>query len=131
MNIVNRIDAAGGIETIEIGAPSLNKPLLAKFDGEKKDYINRLSSEYYLGRTQTIKGHVYRFYPNTSIVTIRRAGGRKVNVILKDTDFDQIRYQTGVDPLVSFTGQPRYKFGIESQIVTDFEAHSIQIENEG
>jgi len=131
VNIVNRIDAAGGVETIEIGAPSLNKPLIATFDGAKKDYINHLSSEYYLGRTQTIKGHVYRFYPNTSIVTIRRAGGRKVNVILKDADFDQIRYHTGVDPLVSFTGRPRYKFGIESQVITDFEAQSIQIESEG
>lgn len=131
VNIVNRIDAAGGVETIEIGAPSLKTPLIARFDAEKKEYINHLSSEYYLGRSQTIKGHVYRFYPNSSIVTIRRSGGRKVNVILKDSDFEQIRYHTGVDPLVSFTGRPRYKFGIESQVITDFEANSIQIEQEG
>lgn len=131
VNIVNRIDAAGGVETIEIGAPFLGKPLLARFDESKKEYINGLSSEYYLGRNQTIKGNVYRLYPNSLIVTVRRSGGRKVNVFLKEADFDQIRYHTGVDPLVTFTGRPRYKFGIESQIITDFEASSIEIDSEG
>lgn len=130
VNIVNRIDAAGGIEAIEIGAPSCNKPIVAKFDRENKDYINKLSGEYFLGKTQTIKGNVYRLYPNSMIVTIRRSGGRKVNVFLKDDDFNRIRYHPGNNLLVSFIGQPRYKFGIESQVITDFDAISIQIESD-
>lgn len=130
VNIVNRIEAAGGVEAIEIGAPFLGKPVVAKFDERTKQYVNGLSNEYYLGKNQTFRGSVYRFYPNSLIVTVRRAGGRKVNVYLNQPDFDQIRYHTGIDPLVVFTGRPRYKFGIESQAITDFEASSIQIERE-
>jgi len=131
VNIVNRIDAAGGVDAIEIGSPALGKPTIAHFDEKAKEYVNRLYSEYYLGRTQTIKGYVYRLYPNNLIVTIRRVGGRKVNIHLDEKSFNLIRYNTGIDPLVSFVGKPRFKFGIESQIITDFEANSIEIENEG
>jgi len=131
VNIVNRIDGAGGVKSIEIGSPMLKRPQIALFDENKKRYVNKLSDEYYLGHTQTIKGHIYRFYPNSLIVTVRRSGGRKVNIHLNECDFEQIRYHTGVDPLVSFSGQPRFKFGIESQVITDFEANSIEIEGQG
>lgn len=131
VNIVNRIDAAGGVEKIEIGSPSLGKPLLVQFDEERKQYVNDLSSQYFLGKLQTLRGRVYRLYPNSLIVTIRRSGGRNVNVFLNAVDFDHIRYQTDGDPFVLFTGRPRYKFGIESQVVTDFEADAIEVETDG
>lgn len=131
VNIVNRIDASGGVEAIEIGSPALGKPTIAHFDEKAKEYVHSLYSEYYLGPTQTIKGHVYRLFPNSLIVTIRRAGGGKANIYLDEKDFNLIRYDTGIDPLVSFVGKPQFKFGIESQIITDFEANSIQIENKG
>ncbi len=129
VNIVNRIDAAGGVERIEIGAPNQRQPLLVEFDEAKKQYVNALSGEFFLGRSQVIDGNVYRLYPNSLIVTIRRAGGRKVNVYLSQENFDKIRYYQGDDLQVSFRGRPRYKFGMESMAVTDFEADSIEIED--
>ncbi len=130
VNIVNRIDAAGGIAKIEIGAPNQSKPLLIEFDEGKKDYINGLANEYYLGRNQTIEGGVYRLYPNSLIVTIRRPRGRKVNIFLSQENFDKIRYNQGDELQVKFRGRPRYKFGIESLTITDFEADNIKIEGE-
>ncbi|MBW4790166.1 hypothetical protein JQS35_16315 [Alcaligenes faecalis subsp. faecalis] len=130
VNIVNRIDAAGGVERIEIGAPNQRQPMLIEFDAAKKQYVNDLSNEFYLGRSQVIVGNVYRLYPNSLIVTIRRAGGRKVNVYLNQENFDKIRYDQGDDLQVRFRGRPRYKFGIESLTVTDFEADSVEIEDE-
>lgn len=127
VNIVNRIDAAGGVEKIEIGAPSQPKPFLVEFDESKKNYINKLEEEYYLGRRTTIQGMVYRLYPKSFIVTISRSGKRKVNISLSQENFDKIRYHGDDDLKVSFTGRPRYKFGIESQVITDFEADSIEV----
>ena len=130
VNIVNRIDAAGGVERIELGAPALSKNLVANFDSQNKKYIYSLVDEFYLGRTQVIKGNVYRLYPNSLFVTIRRSGTRKVNVFLSQENFDKIRYHQGHELNVSFTGRPRYKLGIESQIINEFEAESIKIEDE-
>lgn len=131
VNIVSRIDASGGIENIEIGSPATGKDVIAHFDSKSKEYVNELANEFYLGRKQEIKGNVYRLYPNSFIVTIRRAGGRKVNISLKQEDFEKVRYYTGVDPLVTFYGYPRYKMGVESNIIDDFEADSIKIEEQG
>lgn len=130
VNIIHRIDAAGGVNSIEIGAPALGAPVVARFDEKNKDYINSLSNSYYLGKTQTIKGHVYRLYPNRGIVTIRRTGGKKVNIFLAETEFNAIRYHKSHDPLIEFIGKPRYKFGVDSLSVTDFEAVSINIKTE-
>jgi hypothetical protein len=126
VNIVNRIDAAGGVERIEIGAPTQTKPVLLEFDESKKGYINTLANEYYLGRAQTIEGAVYRLYPNSLIVTIRRSGGRKVNVFLDQVNFDKIRYNKADELQIKFNGRPRYKFGIESLAITNFEAASLE-----
>lgn len=126
-NIVGRIDASGGVDEIQIGAPLSGKPVFCKFSPETKDYLKTLIDEYYLGTYQIIKGNVYRLYPNSHYVTIRRSGGTKVDVQVKEQDFDKIRYYTGKNPLVSFSGRPRFKFGVESKTVTLFEADSIQI----
>lgn len=127
VNIVGRIDASGGVDEIQIGAPLSGKPLFCKFTPESKDYIKTLADEYYLGAHQVIRGNVYRLYPNSRYVTIRRPGGVKVDVQVTEQDFDKIRYYTGKNPLVSFSGRPRFKFGVESKSITLFEADSIQI----
>ncbi|MFA5778795.1 MAG: hypothetical protein WC947_01500 [Elusimicrobiota bacterium] len=131
VNIVGRIDAPGGIERIEIGFPTVEENTTARFDEESKEYINKLSHEFFLGKYQTIKGRVYRLYPNSLIVTIRRSSGRKVNIYLSKEDFDKIRFYTAEDPLITFHGRTRYKFGIETKVITEFEADAVDIEQNG
>jgi hypothetical protein len=130
VNIVGRIDAAGGVDSIQIGAPLSGQPLFCKFSTDSKEYIKTLTDQYFLGTYQTIRGNVYRLYPNSRYVTIRRAGGVKVDVHVNEEDFESIRYHTGRNPLVSFTGRPRFKFGVESKSITMFEAESIQIHDQ-
>lgn len=129
VNIVNRIEASGGVQTIEFGNPASRQSTTTSFDSGKKTYLNELSSEYYLGKTQEIKGRVYRLYPNSKIVTIRRAGGKKVNVYLDDNTFDRIRYNKSIDPVISFKGQPRFLFGTDPGTISQFEAISVKIGN--
>ena len=128
VNIIERVDAPGGLDTIQIGAPQSTESTVAVFDQENRDKIKALDNEFSLGKSQLIKGRVYRLYPNICMVTIRRAGKKKkkINVYLSETDFDLIRYDTEVDPLIIFTGHPRYKLGIETNLISEFEATSIE-----
>ncbi len=128
VNIVGRIDAAGGVEKIEIGYPSIPDAKSSTFDAKSKEYIVQLSHQYYLGRQQSIKGHVYRLYPNIGLVTIRRSSGRKVNMHLTEEDFNSIRYNKNGDPKINFIGRPRFKMGIETKVVTEVEVDSIEFE---
>lgn len=125
-NIVNRIDASGGVEGINIGAPSLGHDTVAAFDANSKDYLASLKSEWFLGTFQEIKGKVYKLYPASRIVAIRRGGGRTVSVFLSDSDFDRIRYHRGTNPMFLFKGRPRHQFGVETRVVSEFVADEIE-----
>ena len=130
-NIVNRVDASGGVEAISLGAPALGHPTIAAFDLESKDYLATLKSQYFLGDYQHIRGRVYKLYPASKIVAIRRAGGRTVSIFLNDRDFDLIRYHRETNPLFQFSGRPRYQFGVETKAISDFEAdHIVHIHDE-
>lgn len=131
-NIVNRVDASGGVEGISLGAPALGKPTIAAFDLQSKDYLATLKNQYFLGDYQQIKGRVYKLYPASNIVAIRRAGGRTVSIFLNDQDFDRIRYHRETNPLFLFSGRPRYQFGVETKAISEFEADQIEhIRDEG
>lgn len=131
-NIVNRIDGSGGVEAISLGAPVLGKETIAAFDSDTKNYLSTLKNEYYLGNYQEIRGRVYKLYPASRIVAIRRGGGRTVSVFLSDADFDQIRYHKESNPLFGFKGRPRYQFGVKTKAVSEFEADVIEyIADEG
>ncbi|MGO9018390.1 MAG: hypothetical protein ACLQVJ_08575 [Syntrophobacteraceae bacterium] len=126
VNIVHRIDASGGVESISIGSPALNRETFAAFTNKTKDYLVKLQGETYLGTYQEIKGKVYKLYPVSKIVAIRRAGGRTVSIFLNETDFDQIRYHRETNPLFLFKGHPKYRFGIETETVSEFDADEIE-----
>ena len=125
-NIVNRIDTTGGVEGITIGSPLLERETVAAFTRETKDYLVELKGETYLGRYQEIKGSVYKFYPASKIVAIKRAGGTTVSIFLDDHDFDKIRYHKEKNPLFLFKGHPIYKFGIETKSISEFDADEIE-----
>lgn len=125
-NIVNRVEATGGVEAISIGAPALGRETVASFDANTKSYLNHLKNEIYLGTHQEIQGRVYRMYPASNIVAIRRAGGRTVSIHLSDENFDRIRYHRETNPLFLFKGRLRYQFGVETKAITEFEADDIE-----
>lgn len=130
VNIANRVEASGGVESISIGAPSLGRDVIASFTPETKEFVGSLRGEVYLGPRKTIKGRVYKLYPASKIVAIRRSGGKTVSIFLNDEDFDQIRYHKDNNPLVHFSGRPRYQLGIETKVITEFESDSVVIESE-
>jgi hypothetical protein len=125
-NIVNRIDAAGGVEGISIGSPALGRETFAAFNSETKEYLNEIKNEYFLGSYQEIKGRVYKLYPASKIVAIRRSGGNTVSIFLNTKDFETIRYHRETNPLFLFKGHPRYRFGVETKAVSEFEADEIK-----
>lgn len=125
-NIVNRIDTVGGVEGISIGSPLLGRETIAAFDSNTKEYLNAIKDEYYLGSYNEIKGSVYKFYPNSNLVGIRRSGGSTVSVWLNKDDFDEIRYLKERNPIYCFKGHPKYKFGVETKQISEFEADEIE-----
>lgn len=125
-NIVNRVEAAGGVEAISLGAPALQRETLAVFDARTKDYVSQLKGEYFLGTYQEIRGRVYKLYPASRIVAIRRSGGRTVSIFLSAEDFDRIRYLRETSPMFAFNGRPRYRFGVETKAVSEFEADAVE-----
>ncbi|QJR30031.1 hypothetical protein [Limnobacter profundi] len=130
-NIVNRIDTSGGVEGISLGSPLLQQETVAAFTSDTKDYLVELKGETYLGSYKEIKGRVYKLYPASNIVAIRRSGGNTVTVFLTPEDFETVRYHQERNPLFLFKGHPIYKFGIETKTVTEFEADAIvHIEDE-
>ena len=126
VNIANRVDASGGVESISIGAPKLGHETIAAFTPKTKEYLSSLKGEVYLGRKQKIKGRVYKLYPASKIVAIRRAGGKSVSIFLTEDDFDTVRYHPENNPRFTFTGRPRFQLGIETKVISEFEAESIE-----
>jgi hypothetical protein len=126
LQLSQRIDAVGGVEAISLGSPGLGQEVVAVFDERNKDYISSLKGETALGTRQEIEGKVYKLYPASNIVAIRRGGGSTVNVFLNENDFHEIRYRQERSPRYSFNGWPRYKFGVETKAITEFEAGSIR-----
>lgn len=126
VNIVGRIEASGHVEKIEIGAPGLQRQEVVSFDASHKEFISNLKNEYSLGHMQTIVGRVFKMYPDSKIVQIRRPGRGKCTVFLDENNFDKIRYNQTDDLTITFSGRPRYPFGVDSQSIAEFEAYSLQ-----
>ncbi|MEY4705257.1 MAG: hypothetical protein RL042_1462 [Nitrospirota bacterium] len=126
VNIVGRIEASGGVEKIEIGAPGLDRREVVSFDASHKEFISSLKNKYSLGKVQTIVGRVFKLYPDSKIVQIRRPGHGKCTIFLDGSNFDKIRYSQSADLTVTFSGRPRYPFGVDSQSIAEFEAYSLQ-----
>ncbi|MDY0249948.1 MAG: hypothetical protein RBR45_07830 [Pseudomonas sp.] len=124
--IVSRITASGGVSAISIGSPLLEKETIVSFNSETKDYLVQLKNETYLGTYQEIKGRVYKFYPSSKIVGIKRPGGNTVSVFLNEKDFEEIRFLKETSPEFIFKGHPIYKLGVETKTVAEFDASEIE-----
>lgn len=127
VNIVNRIDNVGGCESIEIGSPKYAPQKTIEFTRESRDYIRHVADEPFLGQIQTIKGSVFKLYPNIEMVEVRRPGGKKCKVFLSPADFDSIRYGQIRSPVIKATGRPRYRIGMQGRAFEEFEAHSVTL----
>jgi hypothetical protein len=125
-HIANRVDASGGVDGITIGAPAMQQETVVAFTRDTKDYLVELRGETYLGKHQEIKGSVYKLYPASKIVAIKRPGGTTVSIFLTEKEFDEIRYHQETNPMFIFKGRPIYKFGIETKSISDFDADEIE-----
>lgn len=125
-NIIGRIDGGAAIHGIEINAPSLPNAQPLLFDEAKKEQINALRNERFLGEAQEITGDVFKLYPNSGIVSIRKSKRGKCTVFLEPDLFDKIRYAEPGQSKVKFTGRPRYSLGVETKAITEFEAYAIE-----
>jgi len=126
-NIINRVDASGGVEGISIGTPALNRDTVIAFDAGTKDYLNHLKGEVALGAYQEIQGRVYKLYTKSKIVSIRQTAKKIVDIHFeKKEDFDTIRYTRSSSPMFIFRGRPRYQFGVETRTISDFVAEEIE-----
>lgn len=126
VNINNRVEASGGVEGISIGSPAMNRETIASFTADTKEYLSQLKGENFLGPYQELQGKVYKFYPASNIVSIRRSGGRSVSIFLSPEHFREIRYRRETNPTYRFKGHPRYALGIETKIISEFEADEIE-----
>lgn len=126
VNITNRVGTSGGVEAISLGSPALNRETVATITPETKAYLEKIENENFLGPYQEIKGRVYKFYPASNIVSIKRSGGKTVAIHLHEKDFDEIRYKKETTPWYKFKGHPIYKFGVQTKTVTEFQASEIE-----
>lgn len=124
--IVNRISASGGVDAISLGSPLLGKETIAAFRPETKDYLVSIKNETFLGSYQEIQGEVYKLYPSSKIVGIKRARGATVTVFLNESDFDEIRFIQETRPVFIFKGHPIYKLGVETKSINEFDAGAIE-----
>lgn len=124
--IAIRVGTSGGVESVVLGSPVLERETLATFDSDTKHYLAEIKDENYLGGYEEIKGRVYKLYPNSNIVGIRRAGGKTVTVFLSEKDFEVVRYLKEKNPLFLFKGHPIYRLGAETKSITEFEADEIE-----
>lgn len=124
-NIIGRIDENAAIHGIEINAPLLANAHPLLFNEQKKESINALRHEYYLGEAQDVIGEVFKLYPNSGIVAIRKSKRGKCTIHLSSELFDKIRYSAPGQNKIKFTGRPRYALGVETRAITEFEAYAI------
>lgn len=126
VNISSRVGTTGGVEAISLGSPALGRETVATITPETKSYLEQIENEDFLGPYQEIKGRVYKLYPASKIISIKRAGGKTVSVQLSAEDFDQIRYKKETTPWYIFRGNPLYKFGVQTKTITEFQAIEIE-----
>jgi hypothetical protein len=125
-NIIGRVDSGAAIHGIEINSPNLPnaKPIL--FGEKEKEYLFSLKNQYFLGESQVLIGDVFKLYPNSGIVSIRKSIRGKCTIFLTERLFDQIRYAKPHQTKVKFTGRPRYALGVETKSINEFEAYEIE-----
>lgn len=123
-DIVNRIEAAGGVEGISIGSPIKNKETIVSFTSETKNYLQTIKDQYYLGDYMEIEGSPYKLYPNSRIVSIKN-GRKSIDIHLNQEDFDHIRFTQVSKADFLFKGRPRYHLGVKTPTIRNFEAISI------
>ena len=99
-----------------------------QFDGSTKEYVKQIKNEYFLGEMRNLKGTLHSLHPSNNAVVIRRAPNDFVRAYVKETDFDLIRYEARKNTLITLTGRPMHKFGIETAEFSEFETYSVKLE---
>lgn len=127
VNIVNRIDAAGGIGELEIGSPALKQKDKIRFTEDTKKYVNKLSKEHFFGAKETIRGKLQKLIPSVGLIEIRRNGGGLVKVRVDADLFDRVRFDKSGSDFLEFMGRPIYPLGATSKKFHEFQALDVKV----
>ncbi|MFC5456994.1 hypothetical protein [Prosthecobacter fluviatilis] len=127
VNFVGRIDAAGGIGTVEIGAPGIDPNMRVQFSETTKNYVNKLSKEHFLGPKEIIRGKLLKMIPASGVIEIRRAGGGVVKVHVDTEIFEKVRFDKSRSDILEFIGRPIFPLGAKSQKVHELQATDVHI----
>nr|WP_320131689.1 hypothetical protein [uncultured Holophaga sp.] len=122
-NLVNRVGAGGGSESIQITVPAYSPDPIV-IDESVRDYVREIGHQVILGAVTTIRGPVQKMYTASKIVTIFINGSKKCSIFMNKDQFDQVRYDQADRPYLVVTGRPRYRLDQE-QIFEEFEAMTV------
>jgi hypothetical protein len=129
--LAGRIHNIGGVESIQIsGSTGATRETVTLDEGFKK-YIRQLKDDVAHGTMREITGRVVDLLPGENAIKITRSPEGTLKVLLGPADFDSIRYSKVKNPLVTITGEPVYRLGIETYNLEAFDGHTISIVNEG
>jgi hypothetical protein len=129
VEIINRrIGNIGGIEQIEISSP-VGENTYCLFNNETKNAIRSIRQEAVQGNTQELKGAITTLYLTTVTAMLQEITGNRVRLFLNLQDFNNIRARGEKYPEVVVTGHPIYRFGLETQQITEFDVTTLQFIN--
>ena len=126
-DIVSRIDGTAGIRIIEIYSKGEKLPEF-RFDSGTKEYVKTIQNEYFLGEERNIRGALKTLHPSNNSIVIKRGQNDFVKAYLKEDDFALVRYEADRNTIITLTGRPLYKLGIETSEFSEFETYSVKLE---
>jgi hypothetical protein len=130
VQITNHINNIGGVESIElIPAQSLGVSPV-KINSETQSYVREIVNESYHGEPEEIVGYVTRLLPNKLMAEIKLAPGRYVKVGLDEEAFRFVRYETEPEEQLRFKGRPIIRLGKDLTSYREFEADSVERDEE-
>lgn len=130
LNIFKRIDAIGGIDSIEISTTYNKENYNVLLNYSTKDEARELQKAVFLGeKEEVIEGPVIRLHIIPSMVVVPTKRGN-VKIYLSSDDFKRIRREAERDAEIKFIVKPRYRFGMEKIRTEEYEALSIEFQQD-
>jgi hypothetical protein len=121
VDLVNRVNAVGGVEKIEIRGSKDGTPQTVTLDESTQRYVRGLRNSLVAGETRELQGRVKELKTAYSSITITD-GMRTIEIRLPETEFHKVRYSPAKHPWVNVRGRPIYRLGVEGDTFERFDA---------
>ena len=125
--ITNHIYNIGNVERIDLilGNPQ-DKPIVS-LDKSVQEYVRELRSQKFYGERTEITGFLRKLLSHSFTAEIKIGPKRYVKVILSDTDFDFVRYQTKRGDQLLVKGRPVVRLDKTEDSFDEFEGDAISV----